>query len=266
MVNGMLLRRLIAAALVGVSVHANARVQAKAEITQVQLTVVDLTPDDGLAPSITTDLLGQLWYAVASAPSTAQMASGALGQAGGISVSDSNAAARAWSTVGNPFVAGAGPAAFVTSSTQASSAGAQAFSGVVYGDITLGPNTGIVLSALTDLGVSLERAGELADGSAGLMIFDPDNQSHGSRISSTFVADFEHTDIHRLPFMQISFDNAGGTPLLAHVYAYAEVSTYRVDQVPEPSTPALMLIGTAALAGWIGLRRRGPGAPVLFMA
>lgn len=247
-------RYLCAAAMAGLSLQAQALVQAQAEITQVQWTIVDLTPGDGIPASIDVSGLGTLWQAVGWDPWTNQTGNGALGSGTGGSVSTPTFSADAQIAAGMPSIPGAGPAGFVSGSAQGGNAVTYSVVAVFEGDVTLGANTGIVLTARTDMSAVVGLTGERATGSAGVFMFRPDHPNAYIDSLSTFEAFFDHTNAQLQPVVSASFDNVGDTSMVVHIGANAMIQTFSVSAVPEPSTLAMMLAGCVGLLGVFGRR------------
>lgn len=246
--------------LMGLSLQAQALVTAQAQITEVQWTIVDLTPDDGMAASLDFTGLNSFLQAVGAEPWTNQLGGAPVGSGTGGSVSTANFSATVQIAAGMPSVAGSGAAAFVSASAQGWDAITHALGAVFDGEVTLGPNTGLVLSGRTAMGAQVGLPGERASGTAGVLIFRPDHPSDWSESTASFEAYFDHGDAFPLPFTQTRFDNDGSTPMIVRITAYAMVDTVSVGVVPEPSSWALLLAGAAGLASWQRMRMRSGAA------
>lgn len=245
-------KTLLAAALaVAASGGAHAAASGSAAITGFTWSLVDLAPDDGIAPAL---VIGGV-----TGSSTSSVTS-SLGD-GDTAVQPVNFATTA-AALNNAL--GGGTAATFADGARVSAALASGVPGrTVFlvasgtpqnGDFVLTPHTTVTFSAWFEGAAAADANGSAyASGAINVLVADI-SSTHQRQASATGSADQASGELH------VSFANASDQWVSGHLNAYAQATLDTTLPVPEPGRAALLAAGLAALAWRVRAQRRGAGA------
>lgn len=247
-------RRLFACALllVGASSTALAAETASATLSDLRIQVISLGPGGGTASFPTG------WAAYYSYNGTAYNNDSVFGPMGSpLAVSyqpSPTFSGSAATTAGDAFSVTGGPSAHATATAEAPNTYMQSYAVLMSGQMIIGPMTQLVFTATptTYISASSPYANDAA--SVSIVVSDPTTGDPVAWDLSAIYTDFggEVYDL-RKPTLSLVFDNYSSVSLTRYVSVWTFASIV-MSPVPEPSTPALALLGFGALGLWIRKR------------
>ncbi|TWI47624.1 putative secreted protein with PEP-CTERM sorting signal [Pseudoduganella flava] len=223
-----------------------------ATLSGLHVAIIDLTPDDGVAPSLTF-------------MSTGGLVSAGVGTAGGMdTVTDFLRSGNV--TAHNAIGGTASVAALYEGQVQAMGSvgnyGDFISQSWLYSNFTLGANTQLVLTGHASLGTDFAAGNPNNVGSASVYIEIVDDQDGGGislmETYSNEVTSYTAGPVGANDDFTLTFTNASANALLARMTLSAHAEGL-VSAVPEPST-WLMLGAGLALTGTLARRRRAQQA------
>ncbi|MBT9490121.1 MAG: PEP-CTERM sorting domain-containing protein [Rubrivivax sp.] len=250
---------------------AQADVSVVATISHLQLQVVDLDPQDGIAASLTfVGNPGQVTHSSVEQDRgtpyyTAAFDAGPLGAATRATVATSNASLEATTLAGNVFDPNASPSGRVTLSLREYAGGVGAVSLIAGGgtNAVISVNTRIRMTADVSSAVEHGRDWAHATTHAELRLYDDDYWTGGAELAADRVGYLWTSANCAMPTcggqdsLFIEWDNLTGGPVEVIISANANAYAFSLvaAPVPEPATVASMAMGLALLGGLASQRR-----------